>query len=49
MNIFNEIEFKIKSFLNLFKKQNNFKEIDKIGKYYHNLAKNPPKINKKIK
>jgi hypothetical protein len=47
--ILNEIRDKLRSFLNLFKQENTDKKLDKMGKYYQDLSKTPPKINKKIK
>lgn len=45
----NEIRDKLRSFLNLFKLENDYKKLDKVRKYYQDLGKNPPKINRKIK
>jgi len=44
-----EIRGKLRSFLNLFKQDEADKKLNKMGKYYQDLGKSPPKINKKIK
>ncbi len=46
MDFFKQIAIRIN---NLFNKKKHFEGLEKISKYYQNVGKNPPKINRKIK